>query len=111
MVQLAKSAIHAGILTLLHVAGLSCEDLSELLIAGGFGSYLDISNACGIGLFPSELLSRIRSIGNAALSGAAMLLLNRNLRSDCAQYAQNAAIVDLSTNPVFAEEYMEKMLF
>ena len=109
-VQLAKSAIHAGIRTLLHTAALQPEAVRTLAIAGGFGSYLDTANACRIGLLPEELRSVIRVIGNAALAGAAMLLLCRDLRSDCVKYAQGET-VELSTSPVFAEEYMERMLF
>ncbi len=109
-VQLAKSAIHAGIRTLLHTAGLSSEQVETLAIAGGFGSYLDTANACKIGLLPSEMRSAIRVVGNAALAGASMVLLNRNLRAVCESYAKGE-VVELSTNPVFVDEYMERMLF
>lgn len=109
-VQLAKSAIHAGIRTLLHTAGLVPEQVEVLAIAGGFGSYLNTANACKIGLLPEEMLPAIRVIGNAALSGAAMLLLDRELRPLCAEYAKGQ-VIDLSTNPVFTAEYMERMLF
>ena len=109
MVQLAKSAIHAGIRTLLHTAEL--QSVRELLIAGGFGSYLDVENAAKIGLFPEEMLPCIRVIGNAALSGAAMLLLNTDYRKVCESHAKCAKIVELSSNPFFADEYMERMLF
>ncbi|MCI9335954.1 MAG: DUF4445 domain-containing protein [Lachnospiraceae bacterium] len=109
MVQLAKSAIHAGIRTLLHTAG--PKHIQGLLIAGGFGSYLNVENAAKIGLFPEEMLPCIRVIGNAALSGAALLLLNTDYRSVCERYAGCAKIVELSSNPFFADEYMERMLF
>ncbi len=111
MVQLAKSAIHAGIRTLLHTAGLDCGQVSALLIAGGFGSYLDIGNAAKIGLFPEEMLPCVRVVGNAALSGASMLLLNEDYRAVCESYAKGARLVELSSNPYFADEYMERMLF
>lgn len=111
MVQLAKSAIHAGIRTLLHTAGLECGDVSTLSIAGGFGSYLDVRNAARIGLFPEQMLPCIRVVGNAALSGASMLLLNEDYRSRCAEYVRRAQVVELSSNPYFADEYMERMLF
>lgn len=111
MVQLAKSAIHAGIRTLLHTAGLECGDVRALLIAGGFGSFLDVENAAKIGLFPEEMQPCIRVIGNAALSGASMLLLNKDYRKVCEDYAGRAKIVELSSNPFFADEYMERMLF
>ncbi|MCI8693323.1 MAG: DUF4445 domain-containing protein [Lachnospiraceae bacterium] len=111
MVQLAKGAIHAGIRTLLFRAGLEPEDVSQLLIAGGFGSYLNAENAGRIGLLPAELVPRIRVIGNGALSGAAMLLLNRESRASCESSAGRAKVLELSTDPVFAEEYMERMMF
>lgn len=111
MVQLAKSAIHAGIRTLLHTAGLDCAQVESLLIAGGFGSYLDVGNAAKIGLFPEEMLPCIRVVGNAALSGASMLLLNEDYRAVCEKYARDAKLVELSSNPYFADEYMERMLF
>lgn len=110
-VQLAKGAIHAGIRTLLSSAGLRCEEVSHLVIAGGFGSYLDAENAGKIGLLPAEMISRIRVVGNAALSGAAMLLLNQEYRASCERYAKLAQVLELSSDPVFAEEYMERMMF
>lgn len=111
MVQLAKSAIHAGIRTLLHEACLECADVKGLLIAGGFGSFLNVGNAAKIGLFPQEIAPRIRVLGNAALSGASELLLNVDYRDVCSGYARRAKIVELSANPFFADEYMERMLF
>ncbi len=110
-VQLAKSAIHAGIRTLLHTSELHIDRLSELVIAGGFGSYLSIASAIRIGLIPHELMGRIRVIGNGALSGAVMLLLSRDLENKATQLAQSARVVTLSANPVFADLYMEGMLF
>nr|WP_296487411.1 ASKHA domain-containing protein [uncultured Acetatifactor sp.] len=111
MVQLAKAAIHAGIRTLLSSAGLDCGEVSRLVIAGGFGSYLDAKNAGKIELLPAEMVSRIHVAGNAALSGAAMLLLNQDSRASCEGYAKQAKVLELSSDPVFSEEYMERMMF
>ena len=110
-VQLAKSAICAGIRTLLATSDLPIAHLRELVIAGGFGSYLSIPSAIRIGLIPGGLNGRIRVIGNGALSGAVMLLLSRNLQVEAERLAQNVRVVTLSANPVFAEAYMEGMLF
>ena len=111
MVQLAKSAISAGLRTLLRTEGLSCTDVAELAVAGGFGSYLDVANAGRIGLIPEELVSRVRVLGNAALSGASMLLLDRALTQTCEGLAQSARTLVLSANPVFSEYYTEGMFF
>ena len=97
MVQLAKSAVSAGIRTLIHRAGITCREIDELAVAGGFGSYLDVGNAGKLGLLPGELVQKVRVIGNAALSGASMLLLNRDLRKYSESLAAQAETVDLST--------------
>ena len=110
-VQLAKSAIHAGMRTLIHTAGLACDEVATLYIAGGFGSYLDVRNAGKIGLLPEELTDRVTVLGNAALTGAAMLLLCDDLRAACERLARETRIVELATNPVFVNEYMERMMF
>ena len=110
-VQLAKSAIHAGMRTLIHTAKLDCDDVATLYIAGGFGSYLDVKSAGKIGLLPEELTDRVTVLGNAALTGAAMLLLRDDLRSVCEKLAKETRIVELATNPVFVSEYMERMMF
>ena len=111
VVQLAKSAIHAGMRTLIHTAKLDCDDVATLYIAGGFGSYLDVKNAGKIGLLPKELTDRVTVLGNAALTGAAMLLLCDDLRPVCELLARETRIVELATNPVFVSEYMERMMF
>ncbi len=110
-VQLAKSAIHAGMRTLIHTAKLDCDDVDTLYIAGGFGSYLDVKNAGKIGLLPAELTDRVTVLGNAALTGAAMLLLCDELRPACEKLAKETRIVELAANPVFVSEYMERMMF
>ena len=110
-VQLAKSAIHAGMRTLIHTARLDCGDVATLYIAGGFGSYLDVKNAGKIGLLPEELTDRVTVLGNAALTGAAMLLLCEELRAVCERLAKDTRVVELATNPVFVSEYMERMMF
>lgn len=111
MVQLAKSAVCAGIWTLIESAGVSAAEIRQLVIAGGFGSYLNIENAGKIGLVPPELAKRARVIGNGALLGAAMILLNRDFAELSSELAQKAVTVDLTASPVFHERYMEEMMF
>ncbi len=111
MVQLAKSAIHAGMRTLLRTAEVECGTVEELAVAGGFGSYLDIGSAIAIGLLPEEMRGRVRILGNAALAGASMLLLSKGLRKEAEELSRSMEIVSLAANPVFASEYMERMMF
>lgn len=111
MVQLAKSAICAGITTLLHENGIGAESLEELLIAGGFGSYLNLANAVGIGLIPPLSLEKMTVCGNAALEGAALLLKDRNLVEQGRALAKKAQTVELAANPFFQDTYIEGMMF
>ena len=87
------------------------EQVEELAIAGGFGSYLDAGNDGRIGLIPPELAPRVRVLGNAALSGASMLLLNRGFRPAAQALAAQAETVDLTSSEEFLAAYTEGMLF
>ena len=110
-VQLAKAAIAAGIETLLESAGVAPEEVSRLYIAGGFGSHLNIASAVRIGLIPAELEDRVSVIGNAALTGALMMLLNQQVLSRSADIAQASSHVNLGGNPAFNEHYIDQMFF
>ena len=110
MLQLAKSAIGAGLMTLIEGEGLTPEDISTLYIAGGFGSYLNRENAARIGLIPRALSQPVKTVGNAALGGAVMMLLNKAVRNEAENLAKNAVTIDLSVSTVFSEKYMMNML-
>ncbi len=111
MLQLAKSAICAGSLTLAEHEGLSCDKISRLYVAGGFGSYLNMKNAALLGLFPASLTERSQAVGNAALSGASMMLLNRNMKEKAERISKEARVLELSTSETFSEHYMTGMAF
>ena len=111
MLQLAKSAINAGMLTLIDEGGAEPEDIADVYIAGGFGHYLNIRNGVKIGLIPEELEDKIKVVGNAALSGAGILLLSKELRKDAERIAKEAEAIELSTNKSFADRYMYGMMF
>ena len=110
-VQLAKAAIAAGIETLMQSAGVGPEHIETLYIAGGFGSHLDVRSAAAIGLIPHALAGRVQILGNAALAGAARLLLNTDELAHIRRIAHHSQFVNLGGNPVFNELYIENMLF
>lgn len=109
--QLAKAAICAGILTLLDSHGLTTDTIESILVAGGFGSYLNIEAAATIGLFPQELLDRARSVGNTAIEGASILLTSLDARKEVAEIADASEYIELSTCAQFNMFYMECMAF
>lgn len=110
-VQLAKSAVSAGIETLLEVSNTDFEEIKALYIAGGFGSKLKIESAVAIGLLPIELSDRICVLGNAAISGAANVLLNTKEKSKLEQIAGLSKYVSLGGNPSFNKKFIDNMYF
>lgn len=110
-VQLAKAAIAAGTACLLHTAGCREEEVSVVYLAGGFGSHLRTDKAAAIGLISPALARKVQVIGNAALDGAAQLLMNTALRPQLKAMASSAQHVRLDGNALFSQRYVEEMLF
>ncbi len=111
MLQMAKSAIYGGIMTLLDAGGLDPSDVGSFCIAGGFGYYLNVDNAADIGLIPRAVAGCSYAAGNAALGGASMILLDsRNIEKSC-RIAESAGVCELSANPVFERYYTSGMMF
>ena len=106
MLQLAKAAVCAG-------AGVIAEGkaIPRVYIAGGFGSYLDRKNASRIGLLPAELSTVAITVGNAALDGASMLLLDPDAREVAEALARGAKNVNLSESSAFSDMYASSMIF
>lgn len=109
-VQLAKAAICAGILTMLEERGIAPQDVERFFICGGFGSYIDPHAASVIGLFPAPLEHCVQTLGNAAGAGA-VLLLDETMRDTARRLQQETGLIELSSSPVFMEEYIEQMCF
>ena len=68
-IQMAKSAIRAGIELLIERSGISRQRIHQVFLAGGFGYYLDPQKAAVIGLLPADLAERTTAVGNTSLKG------------------------------------------
>ncbi len=110
-IQLAKSAISAGIKALLHEADVAIEEIQTVYIAGGLGFYMDLKNATEIGLLPCFPKARLCTVGNTALLGAAICLGNAPLVSELEALCKDIQNVELSFSEKFREAYIEDMLF
>jgi uncharacterized 2Fe-2S/4Fe-4S cluster protein (DUF4445 family) len=110
-IQLAKGAIRAGLEALLQVTGTAPEEVREVIIAGAFGSFLNIKSAIGIGLFPSLPKASYKQVGNAAGVGARWALLSRAVRARAQQVAANTDYIELTTWPKFNRLFALSMLF
>lgn len=110
-VQLAKAAIAAGIDSLINAAGLVREDVSDFVICGGLGSSLNMVSASDIGLVPLGFVPKARVLGNAALEGAVMLLLDGEKRAIIDEMRRCVLCVPLAGDDYFGRSYIEHMVF
>ena len=102
-VQLGKGAIRAGIDILLEKRGISAAEITNVVIAGAFGNYIDPSSALAIGMFPDVPLNRFVQVGNAAGVGAKMMLLSQRLREKAVDIARiDIDYIELMTYPGFS---------
>ncbi len=109
--QLAKGAIRSAIDILLDQAGIAVEDVDEICIAGGFGSYLDKQSSIRLGLIPNVATERIRYVGNGALVGACLALVSTDLRRRGDLLPQHAQHLQIAGTPDFQMRFSEAMLF
>ena len=110
-VQLAKGAMAAGAATLLEEFGAAIGDVEEILLAGAFGNFIRPDRALAIGLLPRVAAEKVKFVGNAAGTGARMLLANRNLRQVADGVARGVEHVELSQRPDFQMRFAEAMFF
>lgn len=105
----AKAAIAAGILTLLRHAGLEPTDIRTLHLAGGFGMHIDVANAIAVGLLPGFRSEQVRVVGNTALAGAYLALLDRGLIDEMARVADRLRIIELNQDPAFESHFIDAL--
>lgn len=117
-IQLAKAAIEAGIGILLDKYGITAREVDRVLLAGGFGYYLNPQEAAEIGLLPAALAGKTVAVGNTALRGG--LLAGRELLAGglpaglAARLEKDAAdteIVNLALEAEFGHRYIRAMDF
>ena len=110
--QLAKSAIRSGLEILLETNGLGYADLDAIYLAGGIGQAMDVGDAVTVGIIPPALEAKARPAGNAALGGAAAILLSpAGTGADMEKLLPGAQEINLAAHPRFNDYFMEHMLF
>jgi len=107
--QLAKGAIRAGIQTLLKAGDHLEGDIDQIIVAGAFGSYLDISSAIAIGMFPKLPPDRFNQVGNAAGAGARSALISQTKRTEALDIARQIRYIELAGVPNFGEIFLQAL--
>ena len=105
----AKGAIHAGIQTLLAEVGLSVHDLEQVILAGGFGSYIDLDSAITVGLLPEMNTDKMIYVGNGSLMGCRMSELSNHIRRDVVAAMQRMTGFELSEVPSYRDHYVASL--
>jgi uncharacterized 2Fe-2S/4Fe-4S cluster protein (DUF4445 family) len=105
----AKAAMYAGYVTLLQSVGLTIADLEQVVIAGAFGSFIDLERAITIGLLPELPLQRFLFIGNGSLLGARLISFCNEMLDDGERVCKMMTNIELSENPSFMDNYMAAM--
>jgi uncharacterized 2Fe-2S/4Fe-4S cluster protein (DUF4445 family) len=105
--QLAKAAIRTGIQILLETSGCAEGDIKQVIIAGAFGTYIDVSSAVAIGMLPALPLNRFRQVGNAAGMGAKLAIVSLRSRSRAEAIASSVSYIELASSPSFQPTFMQ----
>ncbi|MDM7996794.1 MAG: ASKHA domain-containing protein [Acidobacteriota bacterium] len=105
--QAAKTAIRLGIQALLEDAGIAEADIDRVIIAGAFGTYIDVQSAMTIGMLPPLPLDRFQQVGNAAGTGARLALISQDRRRAALEIAARDGYIELATIPDFNEKFAE----
>ncbi len=110
-VQLAKGAIAAGIKILMKQLGITPKDIARVCVAGAFGNHVRGEDAVTVGLLPHIPDEKIQFIGNAACSGAEMVLISKEARQKAERLAEIVEYVEIANDPEFQSIFTECMLF
>jgi uncharacterized 2Fe-2S/4Fe-4S cluster protein (DUF4445 family) len=107
----AKAAIYAASAVLLHALDLTFDDVAEIMVAGAFGSFLNMANAVLIGLLPDLPPSKLRFVGNTSLAGAKLAAISTSCYEDLIRTASATTYFELSTDGRFMDEFVSASFF
>ncbi|MFX1242224.1 MAG: ASKHA domain-containing protein, partial [Promethearchaeota archaeon] len=108
-IQLAKAAIRTGFNILLYESDITEDKIDEIIIAGAFGTYINVESAIKIGMFPFIPLDKFKQVGNAAGVGAKLCLLSKDYRSITESIANRVKYLELTIHPKFTHEFSHSL--
>jgi uncharacterized 2Fe-2S/4Fe-4S cluster protein (DUF4445 family) len=102
----AKAAMFSGYTCLLDKIGLNVHSLDRVIIAGAFGSFINLDHAVTIGLLPDIPFEKFSFIGNSSLKGARLAVIDKNLLRRARGIARAMTNVELSEDPSYMDNFM-----
>ncbi|MDD5775837.1 MAG: ASKHA domain-containing protein [Candidatus Omnitrophica bacterium] len=110
-IKRAKAAIYAATMTLMKRLSFEFSRITNIFIAGGFGTSLDIRSAVRIGLLPDVDEKKYLFVGNSSLAGARQQLISEGSLAAAKQIAARMTYLELSVEPGYMDEYMAALFF
>ncbi len=110
-VQLAKGAILSGFYALLKQAGITMEDLDEVIVAGQFGMHLPVESLTGTGILPKEVGNRLTYVGNSSKTGAYMALMSGSVKREMEKLAKKMEYMELSASQGYERLFSQCLQF
>ncbi len=110
-IQLAKSAVLSGLLTMLEKENLSPDDLDNILLTGAFGNGIDLKNAMNIRLLPKTDKDKYIFLENGAIDGAAKVLIgdSKVQIAKLKNLAGNVEHIELGQEEKFEKIFIDNM--
>ena len=105
----AKAAIFAAAKIMLDRVDLKFSDIDKLMIAGGFGNYINIRNATAIGLLPDLPAEKVVYVGNTSIWGAKLAALSGEARETLRDIVQKTTYYDLLGTDDYVDEFKQAM--
>jgi uncharacterized 2Fe-2S/4Fe-4S cluster protein (DUF4445 family) len=105
----AKAAIYAGFTVLAESVGIPLDWVEQVLIGGSFGKYINVEKAIEIGLLPDLPWDKFQFLGNTAVRGAYLALLNSQARNQVKEIASRMTYIELSADNKFYDAFMSAM--
>ncbi|RLE67127.1 MAG: hypothetical protein DRJ47_01025 [Thermoprotei archaeon] len=109
--QKAKAAISSVWKTLLATRGLSVRDLEAVYVCGSFGSNIDPDDALQIGLLPPVSRNKVYVLGNAAGTGARLILKSRYYKGRLEDISRRMKVVKVAEGKKYMRIWVENLAF
>lgn len=110
-IQLAKAAVYSAIAILMEKAKIVSGQIEKVYLAGGFGYYLNVEKAIGIGMFPTAFDGKIKAVGNTSLQGTKEIVNARITPDDLCKIKNVCEEIYLSNEKDFQEIFLNCMNF
>jgi uncharacterized 2Fe-2S/4Fe-4S cluster protein (DUF4445 family) len=105
----AKGAIYSGIRTMLKMMELDGDAIEKIIIAGGFGNYLNINDSIQIGLLPDLPIEKYIFLGNSSVKGSRIALLSKEALQEAEEIGRKMTYLELSVGNTFMDEFVSAL--